>query len=488
MKRPLFLFFALLCLLLAAGLTYNEWQTYESVTHVLPDGTRMAGLPVGGLDVQAAGLRVAQLYSRTPIELRYDGQVIHLAPEQVGFALDLQGMVAEAQDTSPWSFTDYLFNRGRAPGGQVPLQASLDTARLEAYLRDQIAPRLSSPPSAPRPSAPGDLTLLPGRPGQQMDLSGAQAAVEAALFSPDQRVVELNVRAVNPLPAQFADLEPMLEAVLQSGGFSGAFELYLQDLASQQVIRLAYNHGQRIPPGIAFTGASTIKIPVMVSAFRQIDGDLPAGLRVQMEQMIDLSDNGSTDEVLQMALNSVNAPLLVTADMRALGLESTFLAGYFYQGAALLDLVSTPANTRSDVSTDPDMYNQTTPAEIGWLLGAIETCAAGEGGPLIETFAGQITQPECQTMVEMLKNNRKAVLIENGLPEGTPLAHKYGWVTDFNDGLMHTASDAGVVYSPAGRFVLSIYLYDPDQLQWDGAQLLVSRLARAAYNFYNYEE
>jgi beta-lactamase class A len=487
MKRSVYLLLSLCCLLIAGGLTFNEWQAFQSVQHILPYGTRIAGLPVGGLNEQAAGLRVVQVYSLTPVELTYAGERIQITPEQAGFALDLEGMLSAAQGSSAWTFADYLFERSRAPS-DVPLQASFDEERLTAWLREHVDPRLSRQASAARPSAPGDLTLAPGQAGQQMDLASAQPAIAAALFSPDQRVVALNVRPIAPLPPQFADLEPMLEAVVQAGGFPGAFELYLQDVDSGQEIRLAYNLGRRVAPGIAFTGASTIKIPVLVSAFRQVEGELPASLRQQMELMIDLSDNGSTDEVMQLAFNSTRAPLQVTEDMRALGLESTFLAGFFYQGAALLDLIDTPANTRQDVRTDPDIYNQTTPAEIGWLLGAVETCAESGSGPLIDTFGGQITQSECQLMTDMLKNNRKSVLLEAGLPEGTPLAHKYGWVTDFRDGLLHTASDVGVVYTPGGRFVISVFLYDSAQLQWDPAQLLVARLARAAYNFYNYAQ
>jgi hypothetical protein len=60
-------------------------------------------------------------------------------------------------------------------------------------------------------------------------------------------------------------------------------------------------------------------------------------------------------------------------------------------------------------------------------------------------------------------------------------------VTDFNDGLMHTASDAAIVYTPGGRFVLSIYLYDADQLHWEPAQRLVAYLTAAAYHYFTLE-
>ena len=50
-------------------------------------------------------------------------------------------------------------------------------------------------------------------------------------------------------------------------------------------------------------------------------------------------------------------PLAVTEDMRTIGLNNTFLAGYFAPGSVLLQDFQTPANQRTDISTDPDRYN-----------------------------------------------------------------------------------------------------------------------------------
>jgi hypothetical protein len=118
------------------------------------------------------------------------------------------------------------------------------------------------------------------------------------------------------------------------------------------------------------------------------------------------------------------------------------------------------------------------------MLAAIYHCASTGNGPLIDTFGTAITQSECQQMVDLLAANRKGVLIEAGVPEGTRLAHKYGWVTDFEDGLLHTASDAAIVYTPGGDFVLTAYLYQPEQLQWESSQNLVAYLTAAAYNYH----
>lgn len=481
-KRIIFLILSILCLFTAAALTLREHAAYQAAHSVFPPGTKIAGIPVGGLDLSAAGLRLIQTYNNTPVEMRYQGAPIQIIPQQTGFQLDLETMLDAAQASQP-TFWQYLFNR-RAEPGNVDLIATVEKNRLRDYLQAEILPRYGQHPTPAQP-IPGGWDFTAGQPGEELDVDTAVNLIAAALLSLDQRVVDLPTQPVAALPADFELLQPMLEALIKSHGFDGTLELYLQDLQSGEEVQLAYHNGQPVEPGIAFTAASTIKIPVMVSAFRRLEGELPADVRQSMELMIDLSDNSSTDNVMKRTMDENLAPIQVTQDLQAMGLENTFLAGFFYPGAPLLDLITTPANGRSDISTDPDLYNQTTPAEIGRVLAGIENCAAQGEGLLLDSFPGEITQEECQLMVEMLKKNRKGVLIEAGLPEGTPLAHKYGWVTDPRDGLMHNASDAAVVYTPGGNFVLTIYLYEYDQLMWDPAQLLVARMTTAIYNYYN---
>ena len=54
---------------------------------------------------------------------------------------------------------------------------------------------------------------------------------------------------------------------------------------------------------------------------------------------------------------------VVTADMWALGLNNTFMAGYYDQETPPA-VIETAANLREDINTAPDPYMQTTPADI----------------------------------------------------------------------------------------------------------------------------
>ena len=76
------------------------------------------------------------------------------------------------------------------------------------------------------------------------------------------------------------------------------------------------------------------------------------------------------------------------------------------------------------------------------------------------------------------------MLLEAGVPEGTQIAHKHGWIIE-SDNLMHTISDAGIVYSAGGNYVISIYLHDRDQLVWDTANIMVCEISEAVYNYFN---
>jgi hypothetical protein len=163
-----------------------------------------------------------------------------------------------------------------------------------------------------------------------------------------------------------------------------------------------------------------------------------------------------------------------------LGLESTFLAGFFHPLAPLLWQYETPGNTRPDVDTEPDAYNQTTVTEIGLLLSDVYGCANG-GGNLLAAFPGEIKPEECQHILDLLAQNQIGILIEAGVPEGTRVAHKHGWT----DSPLDSIGDAGVVYSPGGDYAVSLFLWNSPDMLFIPTSELISDLSRAVYNYFN---
>jgi hypothetical protein len=51
--------------------------------------------------------------------------------------------------------------------------------------------------------------------------------------------------------------------------------------------------------------------------------------------------------------------------------------------------------------------------------------------------------------------------------------------------MLHTLGDAGIIFTPGGDFVMTVYLWDKTQLLFDPANILVADLARASYNYFN---
>jgi beta-lactamase class A len=482
-------FISLGLLLVSIILVAMRLVTFSRVRSLLPAGLIVAGVPVGGLDRQGAAQRLMEVYS-FPVMLRYNGSAILLQPSVVDFSLDVENMLAlanvERTQKVFWEdFWDYLWGRTTFPT-QIPLRATISEQRLRAYLTD-VALRYDQPAESAMP-IPGSANFQAGKTGKALDVDSAVPMIEAALYSLDNREVTLPLKRVSPTRPAFQNLDVLLKQTLKVAGFDGLAGIYLLDLQNAKELHFAYQNGEdvSVQPDIAFTASSIIKIPIMVAAFRRMGDQSDSETMKLLSDMIDKSGNEAADWLMDRVIDPTRAPLEVTEDMKALGLQNTFLAGYFSFGSPLLALIQTPANQRSDVNTDADAYSQTTPSDIGMLLEDIYQCAQDGGGALPAVFPGEITQTECQAMNSYLIKNRLPVLLTAGLPEATPIAHKHGWVTV--NGVINTIGDAGIIYSPGGNYIMVVFLYHPEQLIWESASTLVSNLSTAVYNFYNLPE
>ncbi len=477
---------SLLMIFGAVLLLVMQLVQYSRVRNTYPPGMVIAGVPAGGLSSSDAAARLARSFG-LPIEIHYMDSIIQIKPSAAGFELDLASMLAAAElqriNQPFWSaFWDYLWDRLPAPR-EVPLRATISEQRLRSYLEHEIATRYDREPAAAMPVA-GESTFSEGEYGAALDIDRAVVLVEAALRSPTQRVVKLSYSEVRPSRPTLENLDIMLRQIIEVSNFSGVAEVYLLDLATNEEISFALNDGVEVTPNIAFTAASTMKIPILISAYRRMSEPYRNEDLKNIQLMIERSENGPADDLMRSLLDTNLGPLSVTDDIHALGMKNTFLAGYFYPGATLLQAFKTPANQRTDVVVDRDVYNQTTPIEMGLMLKDIYDCAKFNGGSIPAVFGNDITQNECDAMLTALKTNRIGVLIQAGLPDGTPFAHKHGWITE-NDGMIHTIGDAGIVFSPENTYVISIFLYHPVQLIWDDANLLMAQLGTATYNYFN---
>ncbi len=473
-------------LVLAAIILVLQLVHFSRLRAGFPSGTVIAGIPVGGLDQQEAADRVTQAYNY-PIEVHYGSEIFYLKPSSLGFTVDIDTMIAAADQqrvNAPFwnSFWDYLWNRSEE-AQTTPLAYSLDEKQLKMFLYDEISSRYDKDPEQSQP-VPGSTRFELGTPGEVLDIDASIPFIEKALTSSAERVVNLVISEEEPSKPSFENLEIMLKQLIDESEFDGLSEIYILDLTTGKEIDFAYENGIDYDPGIAFTAASTIKIPIMVTTFEYLSEPTNQTAAELMQLMIEQSKNDPADQLMEDYLSPTLGPLIVTDTMDQLGLENTFLAGHFYIGAPLLQRFTTPANSRTDYTTDPDAYNQTTPSDMGMLLEDIYQCAKNDGGTLKAVFPDTISQNECQTMVTYLTSNKIAVLLQAGLPDGTRIAHKHGWITE-SDGLMHSIFDVGIVYSSGGDYVICVAMYHPVQLIFDTANLLTANISTTVYNYFN---
>jgi beta-lactamase class A len=448
----------------------------------------IAGVPTGGLTPTEASQRLLEVYT-TPIEVLYNDAVIHIDPAVVGFQPDIETMLAAADlsrtGNSFWGgFWDYLWNR-TPHETTIPLSAKISDERLREYLKNEIATRYDLPP-APAVPVPGGTSFVAGQPGQTLDIDRAVLLISDALRSPTNRSVALTFTRSSAARPTIDNLAILLKQIVTVSDFDGLIGFYMVDLQTGQEIHFAINNKQEISvdPDIAFTASSTIKVPIVTSYLINRGSNLDATTTEIISRVLGKSDNSATDLVLERIDPNIG-PLIVTKDMKAIGLNSTFLNGFFYLGAPPLSpRPITPGNSRTDVFADPDPYSQTTPSEMGTLLADLYQCAQNSGGALIAAFPDKISPAACQLLINFMAQDKLGSLIQGGVPDGTLVPHKHGYVPA-SDGIVRDTSDAGIVYTPGGNFVLSIYSYHPVTNIWDIINPLIGNLTKAVYNYFN---
>jgi beta-lactamase class A len=228
-----------------------------------------------------------------------------------------------------------------------------------------------------------------------------------------------------------------------------------------------------------FHAASTMKVPVMIELFRQIDdhtlsldkqipvenhfasivdgssyaldpGDdsdsamyMLVGSRVSvrdlMDHMIDRSSNLATNTLIALA-----GADKTTATMRALGATHTHVL----------------RGVEDDKAFERGLNNMISARDLATILDAIQTNRAASAA-------------SCGMMRDILLHQEFSAEIPAGLPRGTPVAHKTGWIT----GHLH---DAAIVYPKnAPAYILVVLTRGiPDE---NVARSLIVDISRTIY-------
>lgn len=455
-------------LMTGAVLLTPSYVRYVRTRGAVPPGVRLAGLSLGSADssevIAALNRQLAE-----PVAVYYGDERIILRPSFVRFEVDATAMLAEAQSYETpthlvWVWVNEALHRPLAPV-EIPLRYRLDRDALDNWLAD-VARRYDRVAVPPRADLSA-LTLLPGQSGRQLDLPASRERVIAALTDPQMRTANLVVRETAAPPMHLGLLADLLRA--RSSRFPGLVGLFLRHTPSGQEVALNAD--------VAFSGMSTVKIAILVEAYRAIESPPDARVTRLITETIALAGNAAANDLLAL-IGGGDADAGVrtlNASLRRLGLHNTFLAapyGQYPVGAR----VATPANTRPDLKTQPDPYIQTTPADIGLLLEMVIACSQG-GGTLLAAYPGELTPAECGELLSLMRFNEVTDLIPRGLPPDTRVVHKHGYIS-------HTHGDVAAIWGPAGPYVLSIFLYRPPWLEWEFSSQTMADLTALTWQYF----
>jgi beta-lactamase class A len=237
---------------------------------------------------------------------------------------------------------------------------------------------------------------------------------------------------------------------------------------------------------VAISGMSLLKIPILIETYAALDQPPDYEQNRMINQTIVQSSNFSANVLMRTIISdrddSFHGAEIVTNSLRDMDVFNTFITVPFDQDAregrpaALL----TAANNRSDITTYPDPFRQTTAADLAVLLEWLYACAESDAGPLRNYYGDRLTQAECQELLTAMQVNELVRLFEGGLPEDATFAHKIGYVDE-------TYGDAGIVFSPGGDYVMVMALYTPVWLQWDVGSPLFREVARLTHAHFNDE-
>jgi uncharacterized protein YraI len=318
----------------------------------------------------------------------------------------------------------------------------------------------------------GDVLTLPAISQTRFVLPALTATPQVVQQSP---VVGVTPAALSP---QFQALGDELWRMVLGAGFdpqtSTLGALFLMNLQTGEALSFGSE--------IAFSGMSINKIAILVDLYRTLDTPPDAQQAYTIASAMICSENSRTNEMLGIigSGDQLQGAAHVTDFLRQLGLERSFIMTPFVidPNAVTPVAFAAPVTTADQISAQPDGYNQMTVDEIGALLNAVYQCAYDESGLLITSFPGLYDARECRQMLHLMSFNRIGALIEAGVPSGTRVAHKHGWIND-------THGDAGIVFTPGGDYVFVTALHIPTWLDFSISFPLIGEMSRTVYNYFN---
>ncbi|MFN8445442.1 MAG: serine hydrolase [Caldilineaceae bacterium] len=480
---------------------YTRFKAYAAP---IPPGVTLAGVDVDGIkDVAEIRSHLQEVYDEV-VEVRFGKERIALRPHLIDFQIDVDQMVMEAgQFLHGTDFIDIALRYGLGFGQRrrsVPVRFTINQKKLRSWL-EQVAAEHNSTPQPPHALTPADRwsegaesaveippgfvgaytrdwTWVVGSSGYTLDLEASLPRVIDALTRPDHRQVDLVLDETKPPTPSMLDLSAVLSDTLSN--FPGFATVYVRDLTTDEEANVDVD--------VAFSGMSTMKIGIATAIMRKLPHGIAADDETaqQVGQWLDYalgeSNNFAANQLLTfLGDGDIGAGTrYFTQVMQELGYTSTYMQSG-YDSNVQLPQISTPGNQQTVWDTNPDSNLQSTPREMGEILSAIYECTQGKGH-LLEVFPNDITSDECWQILYYMTHDEFQELAWAGLPK-----FKQQWIVHKHGFAFETHSDVALVWGPTGPYVISIFLYRKNWMDWGTSNGTMQDLSRITWNFFAFE-
>lgn len=472
-RNPVILNWLTILSIFSAAIYFSlQLVNYSNIRARLQAGTSVEGVPIGGLTQQEARDRLNQIYSR-PVELYFQDAIIHIDPADISFRADLDSIFAVIEtfrsDTSFWfGFWAYLWNQ--RPGAvDVEIVIEYDRRQLEGVL-DEINAVYAIQPGQARGNA-ATINFEAGAPGLNIDKASSIQVIDLALRQPSNRRAHLTLAQGEVVAPTQVTIGDFVQDYISQLGFQGVLSMMIINLETGEELPLQAD--------IAVSGMELMTVPMAITAMRTSGPTIAPDLQLALENSVQRNSVEHANAVLTQLGGGDPAlgAALVTQTMQQLGLQSTFMAGFYGQDGPAPE-IQTPANGRIDINTGPDAWRQTTAREITWLMANLDLCANEKGGTFRLVYPQAFTPAACQQLIDLFRLDRIGALIEAGVPPQFPIAHRHGLE-------ISTYGDVAIVEAPSGSYALGIFVWRPEALDWNIHSTMVSDISRAVYGFYN---
>lgn len=283
-----------------------------------------------------------------------------------------------------------------------------------------------------------------------------------------------------PLRPEFEQLGNDLWTFVLESGFDPATSrfgaLFIMDLQTREAITFGNQ--------FAFSGTSIAKIGILARLYASLNEAPDARIATDIANTMICSENMATNRLLSIIGDGDEflGAERVTDLFRRLGLENSFLTSPFITDPNNPPIpprpIGIPVTNVDQRKANPDLSNQITVEDMGWLLAEIYDCAYNESGRLMEAYPGLYESRECRQMLHVMSSNNVDALLRAGVPEEIRVAHKHGWIFD-------THGNAALFFTPGGDYIITMMLHQPSWLIYDESLPVIADVSRRVFNFYN---